>query len=267
MSLVTRFAPSPTGYLHRGHAFSALTAFNAARMTGGRFLLRIEDIDTTRCRPAFTEAILDDLAWLGLSWEEPVRRQSEHLAAYRAALERLVSDGLLYRCFRTRREVLDGVATAPHGPPRDRPLAEPRAGDFAWRLDASAALAKTARADLTIAEFGRPARPLRTEAISDVVLGRKDVGVSYNLAVVVDDAIQGVTDVIRGADLAACADVQRLIQALLGLPAVRYRHHRLLLRPDGERYAKRDSAETLRDLRRRGVSAAALRRELGFAAA
>jgi len=278
---VTRFAPSPTGRLHRGHAFSALTAREAARRVGGRFLLRIEDIDTARCRPAFEAAIVEDLAWLGLTWESPVLRQSARTAAYQRALDTLRARGLLYRCFRTRRETISEIASAPHGPraasrPGPHPageeaqwLAEGR--PFAWRLSLAAAEASLGGfAGLDFIEEGAgpggetgviAAQP---ESAGDVVLARKDVGVSYHLAVVVDDAHQGVTRVIRGEDLFAATGVQRLLQALLGLPAPHYRHHRLLLRPDGKRFAKRDTAETLADLRARGVSPEKLWAELGF---
>jgi glutamyl-Q tRNA(Asp) synthetase len=281
MSFVTRFAPSPTGLLHRGHAFSALTAYDAAKSAGGRFLLRIEDIDQIRCRRSFEAAIESDLRWLGLSWEEPVRRQSERLAAYRAALERLRTQGVLYRCFRTRREVLEDIARAPHGrveaatPARASEDEEARWLDegrpFAWRLSVAAAKALLGGFDgLWFCETGAgpageagriAAKPAQA---GDVVLARKDVGVSYHLAVVVDDADQGVTHVIRGCDLFAASHVQRLLQALLDLPTPVYRHHPLLLRPDGKRFAKRDMAETLQDLRARGVAADALRAELGF---
>ena len=278
---VTRFAPSPTGLLHRGHAFSALIASAAARDAGGRFLLRLEDIDAARCRPEFETAILEDLAWLGLSWEAPVVRQSERLAAYGGALGCLRGRGLLYRCFRTRKETLDDIGRAPHGAARapapgplppdeeERLLAEGR--PFAWRLSLAAAEgAIDGFSRLTFQEEGRgpttehgliSARP---ELSGDVILARKDLGVSYHLAVVVDDACQGVTHVIRGCDLFAAAHIQRLLQALLGLPTPVYRHHPLLLRPDGKRFAKRDTAETLADLRARGVTAKALRAELGF---
>jgi glutamyl-Q tRNA(Asp) synthetase len=282
--IVTRFAPSPTGYLHRGHAFSALTAFRAAREGAGRFLLRIEDIDTARCRPEFEAAIYEDLAWLGIEWESPVRRQSEHLADYQAALDRLEAQGLLYRCFKTRKEVLDEIARAPHGPGpapfRGVPLpaAEERLrlerGDaFAWRLSLEAARKVLGDAfdALSFVEEGRgPAgesgliRAL-PESAGDVVLARKDLGVAYHLAVVVDDALEGVTHVIRGEDLQEAAHIQRLLQALLGLPEPAYRHHRLLLRPDGKRFAKRDTAETLRELRAGGMDPGELRRQLGFA--
>lgn len=272
---VTRFAPSPTGYLHRGHAFSALTAHEAARAVDGRFLLRIEDIDATRCRPEFDAAIFEDLAWLGLAWETPVRRQSEHLADYQAALSRLQADGLLYRCFRTRREVAEAMASAPHGPMevfRGGPLPPAEeaqrlaAGQpFAWRLSLDAAEARLGGfGALTFEEEGEGAVATRPELGGDVVLARKDVGVAYHLAVVVDDALQGISHVIRGRDLFEATHVQRLLQALLGLPTPIYRHHRLLTGPDGKRYAKRDRAETLRSLRERGMSAADLRRELGF---
>lgn len=273
---VTRFAPSPTGDLHRGHAFSALTTFAAARAAGGRFILRIEDIDSTRCRAPFEAGIYEDLAWLGLSWETPVRRQSEHLDDYEAALRRLETAGLLYRCFRTRKEVAEAIASAPHGAMevfRGRPLPAPEearrlaAGEpFAWRLSLDAAARRLGGfGDLSFVEEGQGAIPARPELGGDVVLARKDVGVAYHLAVTVDDALQGVTHVIRGRDLFDATHVQRLLQALLGLPIPAYRHHALLVGPDGKRFAKRDRAETLRSLREAGMSAADLRKELGFA--
>lgn len=271
----TRFAPSPTGYLHRGHAYSALTAFAAAREAGGRFVLRIEDIDATRCRPEFEAAILEDLAWLELDWETPVRRQSDHLDDYQAALGRLEAGGLLYRCFRTRREVAEAMASAPHGAMevfRGGPLAADAqarrlaAGEpFAWRLSLEAAAVTLGGfGGLRFVEAGEGMIAARPELGGDVVLARKDVGAAYHLAVVVDDALQGVTQVIRGRDLFEATHVQRLLQALLGLPAPTYRHHALLTGPDGKRYAKRDRAETLRSLRERGMSAAQVREELGF---
>jgi glutamyl-Q tRNA(Asp) synthetase len=272
---VTRFAPSPTGELHRGHAFSALMAYQAARAAGGRFILRIEDIDATRCRPPFEAAILEDLAWLGLAWETPVRRQSEHLADYQAALDRLAGEGLLYRCFRTRREVAEAMASAPHGPmevfrggplPPDEEAARLMAGEpFAWRLSLAAAARRLGGfEDLFFVEEDEGVIPARPELGGDVVLARKDVGVAYHLAVVVDDALQGITHVIRGRDLFEATHVQRLLQALLGAPTPVYLHHRLLTGPDGKRFAKRDRAETLRSLREQGMSAAALRKELGL---
>jgi glutamyl-Q tRNA(Asp) synthetase len=276
VSLVTRFAPSPTGHLHRGHAFSALTAFQAARAAGGRFLLRIEDIDATRCRPQFERAIHEDLAWLGVEWERPVRRQSEHLDDYRAALERLRDEGIVYRCFRTRKEILDEIGQAPHGLPppfRGAPLdaSEERrrlaAGEpFAWRLSLEAARARLGPEWTALSFVEESEGELRADpsAAGDVVLARKDVGVAYHLAVVVDDALQGITHVIRGQDLFEAAHIQVLIQALMGWPTPTYRHHRLLAGPDGRRFAKRDRSVTLAELRASGLSPATLRAELGL---
>jgi glutamyl-Q tRNA(Asp) synthetase len=278
---VTRFAPSPTGYLHRGHAFSALTAHEAARAADGRFILRIEDIDRTRCRPPFEAALLEDLAWLGLEWETPVRRQSEHMEDYARALRELAERGLLYRCFRTRREIAEEIERAPHGAmevfrgaalPADEEARRLAAGEaYAWRLSLDAAdralggfgaLTFTEEAEGPGGEHGQIAA--RPQVGGDVVLARKDVGVAYHLAVVVDDALQGVTHVIRGQDLFEATHVQRLLQALLALPVPIYRHHRLLTGPDGKRFAKRDRAETLRTLRDQGMTAAGVRAEMGF---
>lgn len=277
-TLVTRFAPSPTGYLHKGHALSALTSFEAAQAAGGRFLLRIEDIDFTRCRPAFEAAIYEDLAWLGIRWEAPVLRQSEHLDDYLAALDQLRAARLVYRSFKTRKEILDEMLSAPHGPPesyRGAPLpggeeaARLTAGEpFAWRLDLAEAQRRTG--PLAFIEVGEgPAGEHGRIAVDanhagDVVLARKDVGVAYHLAVVVDDARQGVTEVVRGQDLFEATHVQRVLQSALGLPAPRYRHHRLVLGPDGRRLAKREAGDTLRAMRARGVDPQALRRELGL---
>jgi glutamyl-Q tRNA(Asp) synthetase len=281
MAFVTRFAPSPTGYLHRGHAFSAVTAYEAAREAGGRFLLRVEDIDTTRCRPEFETAIFEDLAWVGIDWETPVRRQSDHLADYQGALDRLRQDGLLYRCFRTRREVLDEIGRAPHrageGPDgavftgAPLPAAEEQAlldqgKPYAWRLSLSAARERLGPAwdDLDFVEEAEGSVKARPETAGDVVLARKDVGVAYHLAVVFDDALQGVTHVIRGEDLFEATHIQRLLQALLGLATPTYRHHRLLTGPDGRRLAKRDRSQTLRELREAGVAADQLKAEFGL---
>ena len=272
---VTRFAPSPTGDLHRGHAFSALTAHQAARDAGGRFLLRIEDIDRTRSRPEFEAAIPEDLAWLGLAGEEPVRRQSDHMSDYGRALRDLAERGLLYRCFRTRREIALAIESAPHGAmeafrgtplPAAEEARRVEAGEaYAWRLSLDAASRVLCGFDdLTFIDRDRGEVAARPELGGDVVLGRKDVGVAYHLAVVVDDALQGVTEVIRGEDLFEAAHVQRLLQALLGLPTPAYRHHSLITGPDGRRFAKRDGAQTLRALREAGMTAQALRRELGF---
>ena len=283
---VTRFAPSPTGLLHLGHAFSALCASDAARAAGGQLLLRIEDIDAIRSRPAFEAATHEDLAWLGLSWPMPVRRQSEHMADYQAALGTLRDQNLLYRCFRTRREVLDVIASAPHGPGEDGVgtvftgaalppdeeaalLAEQR--PFAWRLSLERARAVLGGfKGLTFREAGEgphqeqgeiTADPIRE---GDVILARKDVGVAYHLAVVVDDALQGVSEVVRGQDLFAATHLHRLLQALLGLPTPRYRHHPLLLGEHGERLAKRNGAPSLRALREAGVTPAEVRNRLGL---
>jgi glutamyl-Q tRNA(Asp) synthetase len=280
-TFATRFAPSPTGRLHRGHAFSALTAHDAARRANGRFVLRIEDIDATRSRPEFEAGIFEDLAWLGLAWETPVLRQSEHLADYDHALGRLTARGLTYRCFRTRKEVAQAMASAPHGAmevfrggplPADEEAQRLAAGEpFAWRLSLDAAREALGGFDgLGFIEEGEGpggehgAIGARPELGGDVVLARKDVGVAYHLAVTVDDARQGITHVIRGQDLFEATHVQRLLQALLGLPAPTYRHHPLLMGPDGRRLAKRDRAETLESLRARGVSPRTLRREMGF---
>ena len=276
MEAATRFAPSPTGLLHRGHAFSALMAFERARALGGKFHQRIEDIDQIRCRPAYTQAVLEDLAWLGLDWKQPVRIQSQHMADYHAALNRLKAMGLVYRCFRTRKEVADDIGRAPHGPglayhgaplPPEEEAARMAAGEaFAWRLSLEAAKHQLGSVwdDLTFTDEGRGTIAARPDLAGDVVLGRKDLGVAYHLAVVVDDALQGISHVVRGEDLLEATGIQRLLQVLLGLPEPIYRHHPLLLGPDGKRLAKRDRPETLQEIRARGVSAQALRAELGF---
>jgi len=280
---VTRFAPSPTGRLHKGHAFSALTAWAAARAEGGRFLLRIEDIDPTRCRAEFEDAVYEDLAWLGLDWEQPVRRQSEHLADYDAVVRRLDGLGLLYRCFRTRKEIMDAIGDAPHGAveavrpgphPADEEAALLVAGRaFAWRLSLERArehLGGAAWEALSFVEEGLGpdgesglvrARP---ETAGDVVVARKDAGTAYHVAVTHDDTLQGITHVIRGQDLFEASHIQVLLQRLMGWPTPRYRHHRLLTGADGRRFAKRDGSVTLAQIRAAGVTPEALRAELGF---
>lgn len=276
---VTRFAPSPTGHLHLGHAHSALAAAFAARQAGGRFLLRIEDIDPGRCRPEFTTAILEDLAWLGLDWEQPVRQQSRHLDDYAQALAALRAMDLLYPCFCTRKDIQDEVARAghaPHGP--DGVLypglcrglaAEERArrldsGEaFALRLDMARAVAMAG--PLTWRDRGRgetvTARP---EMFGDVVLARKDVPTSYHLAVTVDDHLQGVSLVTRGEDLFEATHVHRLLQALLGLEVPDWQHHRLLVDESGRRFAKRDRSLTLRSLREAGRTPPEVRAMAGW---
>ena len=268
--IVTRFAPSPTGFLHLGHAFAALTAARA----GERFLLRIEDIDTTRCRPEFEDAIYEDLAWLGLDWEMPVLRQSERFEAYRTALDALQSQGLLYPCFCTRAEIAAEIARAseaPHGPEGPvypgtcRHLSEEQreariasGAPYALRLDSQKAASIIGM--LAFEEHGAgPEGEHGTIAVEpllfgDVVLARKETPASYHLCVVVDDAFQGVTLVTRGNDLFAAAHIQRVLQMLLGLPAPEYAHHKLILDGSGKKFSKRDSAATLRDLRANGIT-------------
>ncbi len=275
---VTRFAPSPTGRLHVGHAYSALFAARGAADAGGRFLLRIEDIDKGRCRREFEDGIYEDLAWLGLTWERPVRRQSAQLGDYRAALEQLHKMDLLYPCFCTRKEIMqevDSANRAPHGP--DGPLypgtcrahtTEERrdliaAGEpHALRLD----MAKAAflAGPLTFTDLERGTIAVDGPGCGDVVLARKDVPTSYHLAVSVDDAIQGVTLVTRGADLLHATHVHRILQALLDLPEPQYRHHKLLTGADGRRFAKRDRSLTLAALRADGKSPAEVRAMAGF---
>jgi glutamyl-Q tRNA(Asp) synthetase len=276
--IVTRFAPSPTGYLHLGHAASALTGWLAAKRTGGRFILRIEDIDATRCRPEYEAAIHEDLAWLGLDWERPVRRQSEHMADYAAALARLRDLAVLYPCFCTRQEIAAEVAAAtnaPHGP--DGPhypgtcrglTAEERAArmdrglSYALRLDV--ATAARLAGPLSWQEEGRGTVGVEPGKLGDAVLARKDVAASYHLAVTVDDARQGVTLVTRGEDLFHTTHLHRLLQALLGLAVPSYKHHILLANADGRRLAKRDGALALRALRLAGRSPDEVRAMAGF---
>jgi glutamyl-Q tRNA(Asp) synthetase len=279
-----RFAPSPNGYLHLGHALSALLNFEMARAMGGRFLLRIEDIDQTRCRPDYEAAIYDDLAWLGVAWEQPVRRQSEHLSDYRDALARLERDGLVYPSFETRGEIARMVAEHeitgapwprdPDGaprytgaarklPPAERGRRMAAGESHALRLDLAQAVARAGRLDWI--EAGAPERiEAAPQAWGDVVLARKETPTSYHLAVVVDDALQGVTHVVRGQDLYAATSVHRLLQALLGLPAPTYRHHRLIVGGDGKKLAKSTGATALRALRQKGATPADIRTMIGL---
>ena len=264
--LVTRFAPSPTGYLHLGHAYSAWVGWRTARDAGGRFLLRIEDIDIGRCRPEFEATIFEDLTWLGLDWDGPVWRQSERMPAYAAALDRLQAMGLLYPCFCSRKEIREEIAriaSAPHGP--DGPLypgtcrrlsADERRRRLAagvphvLRLDVAAAAAMAGPLAWDDREAGRQAA--RPDTLGDAVLARRDLATSYHLSVVVDDAAQGVTLVTRGLDLFHATHLHRLLQALLELPVPTYRHHRLLTDAAGQRLAKRSDAVSIRAMRQAG---------------
>lgn len=265
--IITRFAPSPTGLLHLGHAYSAMLAHDFARARGGHFLLRIEDIDPGRCREEYVDAILDDLRWLGLDWDGAVVRQSQRLGLYDEALDRLREMGLLYPCFCTRRDIAEsaGAPQGPEGPlypgtcrhlddaTRTRRLT---AEAHCWRLDMAAACARAGPLSWHDTIAGTVAAdPL---SLGDVVLARKDAPVAYHLAVVVDDAAQGVTDVVRGTDLFAATHVHRLLQALLGLPTPQYHHHPLITDAAGKRLAKRDNAPPLAELRAEGVDPIAL---------
>jgi len=266
---VTRFAPSPTGYLHLGHVRSALEGWRAARRDGGRFLLRLEDIDRTRCRDEHAAAILEDLDWLGLDWDGPVRKQSEHFDDYQRALDQLAEMDVLYPCFCTRREIQTEIARAGGAPQGDtgprypgicRGLGAEAAGEkqraglgYALRLDFGRALALTG--PLEWMEDGQNRRVDPTP-LGDVVLARKELPASYHLSVTVDDAIQGVTLVTRGEDLRTATHVHRVLQALLDFPAPSYRHHALLTDAEGRRLSKRDAAMTIRSMRERGMTPA-----------
>lgn len=269
--IVTRFAPSPTGYLHLGHAYAAIVARDA----GEQLRLRIEDLDSARCRAAYEAAILEDLAWLGIAWEEPLLRQSRRSFAYREALQRLSERGLVYPCFCTRKDIAEEIAragVAPQGAEgplypglcrglddgaRRSRLASENA--YALRLDVAKAAALAG--PLSFTEHGSlvPADPL---SLGDIVLARKEMPAAYHLAVVVDDAHQGVTLVTRGEDLLPATHVQRLLQVLLGLPEPAYAHHRLILDEHGRKFSKRDTAVTLRDLRAQGVTPSGIRERL-----
>jgi glutamyl-Q tRNA(Asp) synthetase len=272
--VVTRFAPSPTGRLHLGHAYSALLAHRFARERGGMFLLRIEDIDPGRARIEHVDAILEDLAWLGLSFDGEILYQSERLPLYAEALEKLKAQGLVYPCFCTRTAIAAEVAasaSAPHGP--DGPhypgtcrridegerVSRIKSEPHAWRLDVAKAAALARSLSWHDHDSEVQAEP---EAFGDVVLARKDAPVSYHLAVVVDDAAQGVTDVVRGSDLFEATHVHRLLQQLLELPTPHYRHHPLLTGPDGQRLAKRHGAPTLTGLREAGLDGRRLAADL-----
>ena len=283
---VFRFAPSPNGALHLGHAFSALLNADRARATGGRLLLRIEDIDTARCTPDLERAMLEDLRWLGFAFERPVRRQSEHFDTYATVLERLREEELIYPAFATRGEVRDHALAfeartgrpwprdpdgAPFYPPGDRErsaVARRRrieGGEaFAWRLDMGAALARLRSAPTFLdAASGEPVGTAPA-LWGDVVLARRDTPTSYHLAVVVDDALQGVGEVVRGRDLLQATAVHRVLQELLGLRAPRYRHHDLILDRDGRKLSKSRGSAALSVLREGGATAADIRRLVGL---
>ena len=286
--MITRFAPSPTGPLHLGHAYSAMLAHDMARERGGRFLLRIEDIDRSRSRPEWEALIFEDLRWLGLDWETPVMRQSERLSAYRAALEDLWRRGLLFACTCNRRDVLEAVAAPHEGTPvfgpdgvvypgtcraRKAATAETRVPDgVALRLDMAMAVSEAG--DCSFVETGRIAGGgeervgVRSweavEQIGDVVLARKDMGTSYHLSVVLDDSAQGVTDVIRGEDLFEATKIHVILQRLLDLPTPRYHHHQLIRDEAGKRLAKRDDARSVRSFREAGHSPQNVRRMVGL---
>ena len=267
--IVTRFAPSPSGRLHLGHAYSAVLGHERARASGGKFLLRIEDLDPTRCRPEFVDGIMDDLRWLGLQWDEPLLVQSGRTAAYDAALDDLRARGLAFACFCTRADIAQPL-TAPHGdaatsyPGTCRALPddpERRATmPHCWRLDSAKALQLTGLPSWTEADGKRFEASERD--IGDAILARKDAPASYHLSCVVDDAESGVTTVVRGADLRASTPIQRLLQTLLGLPEPTYLHHPLVARADGRRLAKRDLAPTLAAMRDGGVDGLQLAAEL-----
>ena len=257
MSIVTRFAPSPTGLLHLGSAYAAVVAWRRARAAGGRFLLRIEDIDTSRCRAEFAAAIAEDLGWLGLDWDGAMRVQTEHLTEYGAVLRDLLGRGLLYRCYCSRADIAR-AATAPHGPEgliypgtcRHLPADASPGRPYALRLDVARALAETG--PLTWCEAGQGRLRCDPAAFGDVVLGRRETPASYHLCVTHDDAVQGVTLVTRGTDLLPATSIHRLLQALMGWEEPRYHHHPVLTDADGRRLAKRDAASTLRGLREAG---------------
>ena len=276
---LSRFAPSPTGRLHCGHVCSALNARQLALKTGGQFLLRIEDIDFTRCRPEYTTGIFEDLAWLGFQWPVPVRCQSQHLVEYRQTAETLLKRGLLYPCFCTRQEIQREIAAAggaPHGsegplyPGTCRRLSKDeqqfrvnRGDSFALRLDLAAAMATVCR-PMEWLDLNRGPQQAVPELLGDVVLVRRDIGCSYHLCVVHDDAVQAVTHISRGEDLFEATHLHRLLQELLQLPVPVYQHHSLLRDSDGKRLAKRDRAETVQSLRQQGLTPADVMHRAGF---
>ena len=284
ISHIFRFAPSPNGYLHLGHGFSALLNYELARATGGQLLLRIEDIDLERCRPEFERAIYEDLAWLGLKWDAPVRRQSEHFDAYRDALASLEQQGLVYPCFCSRAEVVAAAAeradwprdpdnsplypgTCRHLSPTEKRRRLDAGHPAAWRLDMARALT-TLRQPIDWRDYGGGSEPRLIAAQpalwGDVILSRKDIPASYHIAVVVDDALQGVTDVVRGEDLFMATGLHRLLQILLDLPAPDYHHHELLRDAAGRKLSKSLRAKSLRTLRQEGQTPSQIKAQLGL---
>jgi glutamyl-Q tRNA(Asp) synthetase len=283
---VFRFAPSPNGALHLGHALSALTGFELAQRCGGRFLLRIEDIDTNRARPEYVQGIFDDLAWLGISWEEPVLRQSLYFPDYQAAAEKLLALGVLYPCFATRNEIVAAADVGrldPEGalvypclwrdrPPDDVERARARGLSYALRIDMQRAIDmvrdKLGGAALTFTEFDEKGTERKIVADparwGDVLVMRKEIPASYFLAVVVDDARQGITHVTRGMDLFAATDAQRILQVLLDMPEPVYHHHRLILDGTGRKLSKSRGDTSIAYLRSQGASPAHIRRILGL---
>jgi glutamyl-Q tRNA(Asp) synthetase len=276
MAFVTRFAPSPTGPLHLGHAYSAMLAHDMARAAGGRFLLRVEDIDHARCRPAWETAIFDDLKWLGLAWETPVMRQSDRLPAYDAAVGRLLDQGLAYACTCTRADIREALSAPQEGhsgpdgpiyPGTCRGKGHATAG-AAIRLDMRAALARLGEVSFLEQGPGHQGQhvvgPGLAQDTGDIVLARRDIGTSYHVAVVVDDAAQGVTKVTRGEDLFGVTPIHVLLQGLLGLPTPLYHHHRLIRDDQGKRLAKRDDARALSKYRTEGAAPGDIRRMVGL---
>ena len=287
-SRIFRFAPSPNGYLHLGHAYSALLNYDMARERGGRLLLRIEDIDTSRCCPEYEEAFVEDLRWLGISWQEPVRRQSEHFADYDAAVAKLEAQGLLYPSFESRAEIAELVADLdrhggwPRDPdgvpiypgrarklsPAERKRRRESGESFALRLAMDAAVARAgvlAWSESGLGPHGQTGQiTAAPQRWGDVVLARKELPASYHLAAVLDDALQGVTDVVRGQDLFWSTSIHRLLQALLGLPEPAYHHHKLILDTDGGKLSKSTQATGLRELRSSGATPRDIRRTVGL---
>ncbi|WP_339635718.1 tRNA glutamyl-Q(34) synthetase GluQRS [uncultured Sneathiella sp.] len=280
MVTITRFAPSPTGFLHLGHVYSASLAWRSARESGGRFLLRMEDIDLTRCHPEFEAAIYEDLTWLGLNWDPPVRRQSEHLEDYSALLEKLNDRDLIYPCFCTRKEIAAEIArsnSAPHGPEgpvypgicRDMPEPErqkrfARDEPYALRLNMVNAIASVDLEAMRFHEIGKGHIQCNPEPFGDVILARKETPTSYHLAVTFDDAIQGANHIIRGQDLFPSTHIHRLLQGLLELPTPTYFHHGLISDGKGRRLSKRDKDATIKSLREYGYQPEEVRKMVDY---